>query len=132
MGDYRARMLDVHGPDSFPKIRAPQPGKDALPRTTLVDNTSAPNPDQAVVDMSKDDDAESTDPEDSGSSTSRTSSDEEDKANTTVPFIPQMETSHPQTEMSILPNNTEAVGFGSDYLATQSGDNEELSQAEPN
>jgi hypothetical protein len=56
-GDYRARVIDVHGPDAFPK-RAPRQGKDGLPRTFLDNHALVHNPEQAVVDMSKDDDPE--------------------------------------------------------------------------
>jgi hypothetical protein len=100
-GDYRARVLDVHGPDAFRK-RAPRLGKDELPHTFLDNHALVRNPEQAVVDMSrlvdisKDDDPESPVLEDSGSPIHYTNGDEEDKANTPVPYIPQMEASRPQ------------------------------------
>jgi hypothetical protein len=53
MGDYKTRVLDVHDPDAFPKVRAPNLGKDELPRTILDSDVPAPNPEQAVVDISK-------------------------------------------------------------------------------
>ncbi len=83
--------------------------------------------------MSKDDNPESPDPKDSGSSPRYTNGGEEDKANTPVPSTPQMEATQSQLETSMPPKTTEAAGFGSDTSPrTESGDNDELSQAGPN
>jgi hypothetical protein len=44
MGDYRTRVLDIHGPDAFPQVRAQRLGKDGLPRTILDGHAPAPTP----------------------------------------------------------------------------------------
>jgi hypothetical protein len=91
------------------------------------------NPEQAEVDMTKEDDAESTDSKDSGSSPRYTSGGKEDKANTPVRSSPQTEATRSQTGTSMPPKNTEAAGFGSDTSPrTESGDNDELDRAGPN
>ena len=83
MGGYRTLVLDTHGPDAFPKVRAQRLGKDGLPRTIL--DGHAPDPNPVVYIMSKDDDdGESTDSKDSGSDIHYTSGGEEGKANTPV------------------------------------------------
>jgi hypothetical protein len=131
LGDYRGRLIDAHGSDAFPK--APRLGKDGIPRNFQDGRPPTPNLEQVVVDMSKHNDAESTDSKDSGSSILYTSGGEEDKANTPVPSAPQMEATHSQVGMSMPPRTTEAADFGSDTSPrTESGDNDELSQAGPN
>ena len=83
--------------------------------------------------MTQEDDDESTDSKDSGSSPRYTSGGEEDQANTPVSSTPQMKATRSQTGTSMPPKNTEAAGFGSDTSPrTESGDNDELSRAEPN
>ncbi len=131
-GDYRTRVLDTHGPDAFPK-KGPRQG---MVLTVHSQDIRSPtrNTERADVDLSKEkDDAETTDLEDSGSSPRYTSGCEEDKANIPVPSSQQMEATRSQTGTSMPPRNTEAAGFGSDTSPrTESGDNDELSRAEPN
>ena len=87
MGDYRARVLDAHGADAFPK--APRPGTVAVVHVRDI-RPPAPNNEQEEDDMALEDGEESTDTKDSGSSPHYTSGGEEDKANTPVPSAPQM------------------------------------------
>jgi hypothetical protein len=92
------------------------------------------NPEQTEVDMTKEDDAESMDSKDSGSSPHYTSGGEEDKdkAKTPVPSSPQTEATRSQAETSMPLKNTEAAGFGSETSPrTESGDNDELGRAGP-
>jgi hypothetical protein len=84
------------------------------------------NSEQAQVDVLKEENDESADSEDSGSSPIYTSGGEEDKANTRVPFAPQMKATRSQVGTSTPPETTEAAG------RTESGDNDELSRAGPN
>ncbi len=82
-----------------------------------------PNSERERVDLTKEegeDDGESMDFTDSGSSPIYTSGGEEDKANTRVPSAPQMEATRSQ------------MGTSDTSPRTESGDNDELSQAEPN
>ena len=87
MGDYRARVLDAHRADAFPK--APRPGTVAVVHVRDI-RPPAPNNEQEEGDMALEDGEESTDTKDSGSSPHYTSGGEEDKANTPVPSAPQM------------------------------------------
>jgi hypothetical protein len=83
--------------------------------------------------LSKEDDDESMNSKDSGSSILYTSGGEEDKVNIPVPSAPQMEATHSQVGMSMPPKPTEAAVFGSDTSPRiESGDNDELIQAGPN
>ena len=96
----------------------------------------APKSEQARVDPAKEegeDDGESTDLEDSGSSPIYTSGGEEDKANTHVPSAPQQEATRFQIGTSTPLETTEAAGFGSDTSSRkEAGDNDELSRAGAN
>jgi hypothetical protein len=93
----------------------------------------ARNTEQAEVDLSTEDDGESTDSKDSGSSPHYTNDGEEDQASTPVPSSPQMKATRSQTGTSMPSETTEAAGFGSDTSPrTESGDNDELSRAGPN
>ncbi len=77
MGDFRARVLDAHGADAFPK--APRPGAVAIVHVRDI-RSPAPNNKQAEVDMNQEGDDESTDTKDSGSSPHYTSGGDEDQA----------------------------------------------------
>jgi hypothetical protein len=91
------------------------------------------NPEQARVDLSKEDDDESMNSNDSGSSPRYPSGGEEDKANTPVPSSPQTKAAQSQMGTSMPSETTEAAGFGSDTSPRkESGDNDELSRAGPN
>ena len=58
---------------------------------------------------------------------------EEDEANTSVSFTTQQQVRQLQEEPTATSENTEAAGFGSDTSPrTESGDYDELSQAEAN
>ncbi len=96
----------------------------------------APNSEQARVDLSKEegeDDEESMNSKDSGSSPHYTSGGEEGKANTPVPSSTQKKATQSQLGTSMPSETTEAAGFGSDTSPrTESGDNDELSRAGPN
>ncbi len=69
----------------------------------------------------------------SGSDFDYTRDDENDEANTSVAFTTQQKARRLQGETTTTSENTEAAGFGSDISPrTESGDYEELSQAEAN
>ncbi len=130
MGNYRARVLDAHGPDAFPK--APRPGTMVVVHARDI-RPPAPNNEREEVDMTREDGDESTDTKDSGSSPHYTSGGEEDKSNTPVPSAPQMKATRSQMGTLMPSETTEAAGFGSDTSPrTESGDNDELGQAGPN
>jgi hypothetical protein len=130
MGDYKARVIEAHGQEAFPSRR------NRPPRAIQDVYAPAPKSEQVRVDLAKEegeDDGESTDLEDSGSSPIYTSGGEEDKANTHVPSAPQKEATRSQVGTSTPLETTEAAGFGSDTSPrTESGDKDELSQAGPN
>jgi hypothetical protein len=129
--DYRERLIAAHGQEAFPK--APKHGRDRPPRVPQDNRIPAPTNEQVNVDLSKEDDAQSTGSVDSGSSPQYTSGGEENKANTPVPSTPQMEATRSQAGVSMPLKITEAAGFGSDTSPrTESGDKDELSQAGPN
>jgi hypothetical protein len=117
MGDYRARVLDAHGADAFPK--APRPGTVAIVHARDI-RPPAPNNEQEEVDMTREDGEESTDTKDSGSSPHYTSGGEEDQANTPVPSAPQTKATRSQVGTSMPSETTEAAGFGSDTSPAQS------------
>ncbi len=130
MGDYRARVLDAHGADAFPK--APRPGTVAIVHVRDI-RPPAPNNEQEEVDMTRGDGEESDDTKDSGSSPIYTTGGEEDKANTPVPSAPQMKAPRSQKGTSMPFETFEAAGFGSDISSRkEAGDNDELGQAGPN
>ncbi len=69
----------------------------------------------------------------SGSDFDHTRDDENDEANTSVSFTTQQEARRLQEETMTTSENPEAAGFGSDTSPrTESGDYDELSQAEAN
>ena len=88
---------------------------------------------QVRVDLASEEDGETTDDQDAGSSPIYTSGGEENKANTRVPSAPQKEATRSQMGTSTPFENTEAAGFGSDTSSRkEAGDNDELDQAEAN
>jgi hypothetical protein len=131
MGDYRARVLEAHGHDAFTaKVKTKKPGKDGLPRSIHDVDPFNLTPGQ-TVDMSQDNDEGALDSDDEGSKFHHNRDGEGEQANTHVPSTPQQERPQPPTKGSILPKNSEAAGFGSDTSPrNETGDNEELSQAE--
>ncbi len=69
----------------------------------------------------------------SGSDFDHTRDGEDDEANTSVSFTTQQQACCLQEETTTTSDNTEAAGFGSDTSPrTESGDYDELSQAEAN
>jgi hypothetical protein len=98
----------------------------ALSRPAALDT------EQADFDLSKEDDDESMNSKDSGSSPRYTSGGEEDKANTPVPSTPQMEATRSQEGTSMPPKTTEASALTPRHAQTESCDNDELSRAGPN
>jgi hypothetical protein len=135
VNDYRARLIEAHGQGALPK-KAPGPGRNRPPRVIQDIHVPAPNSEQARVDLTKEegeDDEESMNSKDSGSSPDYTSGGEEDKANTLIPSSTQKKATRSQMGTSMLSETTEAAGFGSDTSPrTESGDNDELSRAGPN
>jgi hypothetical protein len=137
VNDYKARLIEAHGQGALAK-KAPGPGKSRPPRVIQdVQHAPAPKSEQARVDLTKEegeDDGESTNSHDSGSSPIiYTSGGEEDKANTHVPSAPQKEATRSKVGTSTPPESTEAAGFGSDTSSRkEADDNDELGQAGPN
>ncbi len=123
---------DVHVRDASHK-RVQHLGKDGRPVMLHAGHVFDLIPEQTEVDMTKEDDAESTDSKDSSSSPRYTSGGEEDKANTPAPSSPQTEATRSQAGASMPLKNTEAACFGSDTSPrTESGDNDELGRAGSN
>ncbi len=130
--DASSEGHDVHGHDASHN-RVQRLGKDGRPIMSHAGHVFDHIPEQTEVDMTKEDDAESMDSKDSGSSSRYTSGGEEDKANTPVSSAPQMKATRSQTGTSLPSETTEAAGFGSDTSPrTESGDNDELGRAGPN
>jgi hypothetical protein len=130
MGDYRTRVLEAHGHDAFTvKVRTQKLGKDGLPRS-IHDTTTVSSGGQDES-MSQEDDEEALDSDEEGSESYHHRDVEGDQANTHVPSISQQEMPQPPLRGSSLPGHSEAAGFGSDTSPrNETGDNEELSQAE--
>ncbi len=135
VNDYRARLIEAHGQGVLPK-KAPGPGRNRPPRVIQDIHVTAPNSEQARVELTKEegeDNEESMNSQDSGSSPHYTSGGEEDKANTPVSSSTQMEATRYQVGSSTPSETTKAAGFSSDTSPrTESGDNDELSRAGPN
>ena len=127
MGDYRARVIEAHGQEAFPSKRN-------KPHRAIQEvYVPAPKLEQVRVDLASEEDGETTDDQDAGSSPIYTSGGEEDKANTRVPSAPQKEATRSQMGPSTPSKNTEAAGFGSDTSSRkEADDNDELGQAEAN
>jgi hypothetical protein len=93
----------------------------------------APKSEQARVDLTNEEDGETTDDQDEGSSPVYTSGGKGGKANTRIPSAPQKEATRSQMGTSTPSENTEAAGFGSDTSSRkEADDNDELGQAETN
>jgi hypothetical protein len=128
MGDYRARAIEAHGREAFSS-------KHNKPRRAIQDvYVPALKSEQVQGDLASEEDGETTDDQDAGSSPIiYTSGGEEDKANTRVPSAPQKEATRSQRGTSTPSKNTEAAGFGSDTSSRkEADDNDELGQAEAN
>jgi hypothetical protein len=114
--------------DTKPAPRGTRARISAGPPRTLRDLGQEPskvedNPENDV-DMSNDA---------SGSDFDRTRDDENDEANASVSFTTQQQARQLHEETTKTSENTEAAGFGSDTSPrTESGDYDELSQAEAN
>jgi hypothetical protein len=123
---------EVHAQDTLPD-KVQRLGRDGRPVMTQAGHEFVHNSERAQVDLLKEEDGESTDLEDSGSSPIYINGGEEDKANTHVPSAPQKEATRSQVGTSTPLETTEAADFGSDTSPrTESGDNDELSRAGPN
>jgi hypothetical protein len=123
---------EVHAQDTL-HDKVQRLGKDGRPVMTQAGHEFVHNPEQAQVDLLKEEDYESTDSKDLGSSPIYTSGGDEEQADTPVPSAPQMEATRSQVGTSTSPETTEAAGFGSDTSPrTESDDNDELSRAGPN
>jgi len=132
MGDYKTRVIEAHGREAFPS-RTSNRNKDRPPRVIQDVHVPAPKLEQARVDLTNEEDGETTDDQDTGSSQDYTSGGEEDKANTRVPSAPQQEATRSQMGTSTPLETTEAAGFGSDTSSRkEADDNDELGQAEAN
>jgi hypothetical protein len=132
MGDYKTRVIEAHGREAFPS-RVSNRNKDKPPRAIQDVHVPAPKLEQARVDLTNEEDGETTDDQDAGSSPIYTSGGEEDKANTRVPSAPQQEATRSQMGTSTPLETTEAAGFGSDTSSRkEADDNDELDQAEAN
>ena len=131
---YREAFVDLFGASAVPRDRtAPAPrGSTARisagPPRTLRDLGQEPSKveDEAEDDVDMNNDA-------SGSDSDHKLVDEDDGANTSVSSISQTKARRLQLETPTTSENTEAAGFGSDTSPrTESGDYDELSQAEAN
>ena len=81
--------------------------------------------------MSLNDEEEAMGPDDEGSGVYFNRDGKGDQANTHAPSTSQQEEHHLSTESLMLPENSEAAGFGSDTSShNETGDNDELSRAE--
>jgi len=100
------------------------PGPPRTPRDLGQEPSKFEDDPEDDVDMSNDD---------AGSDFDHNHDGEEDEANTSVSFTTQQQARHLQEETTTTSDNTEAAGFGSDTSPrTESGDYDELSQAEAN
>jgi hypothetical protein len=132
VGEYKARVIDTHGPDAFTaKVKTRKPGKDGLPRPIHdVINRSAP-PLEQTVDMTTEDEEGAVDADEEGSESHRNRDSEGEQANTHVPSTPQQEMHQCSTGASMPLEESEAAGFGSDTSPrNETGNNVELSRAE--
>jgi hypothetical protein len=133
---YRDAFVDVHGANAIPRERdAPLPaprgsrarisaGPPRTPRDLGQEPSKVEDETEDDVDMGNDA---------SGSDFDHTRDGEDDEANTSVSFTTQQQARRLQEETTTTSDNTEAAGFGSDTSPrTESGDYDELSQAEAN
>jgi hypothetical protein len=129
---YRSAFVDVFGKNAVPRERdAPLPAPSDKARGTgatrlPLDYEPSKVEDDPEIDVDMSNDA-------SGSDFDHTRDGEDDEANTSVSFTTQQQARHLQEETTTTSDNTEAAGFGSDTSPrTESGDYDELSQAEAN
>ncbi len=125
MADYRSRIVEVY-PNAFAKVRLPKLGKDGRPlKITNVGVTDSSS--DNLVDMT------SADIEEGTTSDIDRNDGEESEANTFVSSTSQKELLAPTKRSTAPSEKIEAAGFGSDTSPrTDTGDNDELDQAEDN
>ncbi len=127
MVGYKSRILEAY-PHAFAKARPPRLGKDGLPkRITDVGSVVNTNVSNNTVDISEvdDDEGETSDIKPKKGAGS--------EANTFTSSTSQKELRPPKERSAAPSDNIEAAGFGSDTSPrTDTGDNDELDQAEAN
>ena len=127
---YRDAFVDVFGANAVPRERDapsfPAPRGTAARTRLPLDHEPSKVEDETEDDVDMNDDA-------SGSDFDHNRDGEDDEANTSVSFTTQQQVRQLQEEPTTTSENTEAAGFGSDTSPrTESGDYDELSQAEAN
>ena len=130
---YKSAFVDVFGKNAVPRERdaplPPAPGdraRGAVATRLPLDYEPSKVEDDPEIDVDMNDD-------DAGSDFDHTRDDEDDEANTSVSFTTQQQARRLQEETTTTSDTTEAAGFGSDTSPrTESGDYDELSQAEAN
>jgi hypothetical protein len=144
---YRDAFVDMHGANAIPRERdAPllrgttsRVREDTRPAPRGTRARISAGPPRTSRDLGQEPSKVEDDPENdvdmnidaSGSDFDHTRDDENDEANASVSFITQQQVRQLQEETTTTSENTEAAGFGSDTSPrTQSGDYDELSQAE--
>jgi hypothetical protein len=129
---YRDSFVNLFGAGAVPRERA-------VPMFRGTTSRVRAGPPRTLHDLGQEPSKVEDDPENdvdmnndvSGSNFDHTRVDEDDEANTFVSFTAQQEARRLQVETTTTSENTEAAGFGSDTSSrTESGDYEELSQAE--
>jgi hypothetical protein len=125
MADYKSRIIEAY-PNAFAKVCPPKLGKNGCPlKITNVGITDSSS--DNLVDMT------SADIEERTTSDIDHNDGEENEANTFVPSISQKGLRPPKKRSTAPSENIEAAGFGSDTSPrTETGDNDELDQAEDN
>jgi hypothetical protein len=125
MAEYKSRIIEAY-PNAFARVRPPRLGKDGLP-LKIKDVGSTANSSDNTVDMSTVDDDDSTTSDIDLNEGSRS------EANTFTSSTSQMVSRPPQKGTATPSESSEVAGFGSDTSArTETGDNDELGQAEDN
>ncbi len=125
MADYKSRIVDAY-PHAFARVRPPKLGKDGQPlKITNIGVTDRSSGD--LVDMTTAD-------ADEGTTSEIDYNDGEESEATTFASPTSQKELRPPKERSTAPSkNIEAAGFGSDTSPrTDTGDNDELDQAEDN
>ncbi len=125
MADYKSRIIDAY-PNAFARVRPPRLGKDGQPlkitNVGITDNSS-----DNLVDMT------SAELDEGTTSEIDYNEGEESEANTFASPTSQKELRPPKKASTAPSKNIEAAGFGSDTSPrTDTGDNDELDQAEDN
>jgi len=125
MADYKSRIIDAY-PYAFAKVRPPRLGKDGQPlKITDVGVTDGSS--DNLVDMT------AVDPEEGETSDIDYNDGEGSGTNTFTSTTSQKEPRPPMKGSTAPSKDFEAAGFGSDTsLRTDTGDNDELGQAEDN